>query len=261
MTYENILVERDGDVAILKVNRPKVLNALNDATIAELHAAVDELAADNSVKAVIFTGEGDRAFVAGADINELRALTSSMDALRKVTEGHQLLRKIENLTKPVIMAINGFALGGGTEIALAGDIRIAADTARMGLPEVSLGIFPGYGGTQRLPRLVGKSMAKMLILTGDHVTADEALRIGLVDKVVPAAELMDQVKDLARKIISKGPLAIALAKKSINEGMETDLDRGLAIEAAYSGIVMMTEDRVEGTDAFLEKRKPEWKGR
>ncbi|TAK29295.1 MAG: hypothetical protein EPO21_21735 [Chloroflexota bacterium] len=261
MTYENILVERDGNVAILKINRPKVLNAFNDATVLELTAAFDEFAADANVRAVVVTGAGDRAFIAGADINELRALKNSMDGLRKVSLGHQLLKKIESLPKPVIMAINGFALGGGTEFALAGDIRIAADTARLGLPEINLGIFPGMGGTQRLPRLVGKSIAKRMMFTGDHITADEALRIGMVDQVVPAAELMDTALTLARTIASKAPIAMALTKKAINEGMETDLDRGVEIESAYWGIAATTEDRVEGTSAFLEKRKAEWKGR
>ena len=260
MAYENILLERDANVAIIKVNRPKVLNALNDATIAELHAAVDELAVDREVRAVIITGEGEKAFIAGADINELNALKTAMATTRKLSEGQQLLKKIENLPKPVIIAINGFALGGGTEVALAGDIRIMADTARMGLPEINLGIFPGYGGTQRLPRLVGKSTAKMMIFTGDHVTADEALRIGLVDKVVPAAELMNTAKSLATKLASKAPIALALAKQAINEGMEADIDRGFVLESALSGIVMMTEDRIEGTCAFLEKRQPQWKG-
>lgn len=261
MPYENILVDREDGVGILTVNRPNVLNALNDATVAEIDAAFDEFGADEAVRAIIVTGAGEKAFVAGADINELRALKGAGDAIRKVTEGHRLLRKIENLNKPVIIAINGYALGGGTEIAMAGDIRIAADTARMGLPEVNLGIFPGYGGTQRLPRLVGSSMAKWLIFSGEHVTAEEALRIGLVDKVVPAAELMTFAKDFAKKLAAKAPVAVAMAKRAINDGLDVDIDRGLALETALSAIVQTTEDRVEGTSAFLEKRKPQWKGR
>lgn len=261
MAYENVLVDREENIGILTINRPQVLNALNDATVAEISAAFDEFAADPNVRAIVVTGAGEKAFVAGADINELRAITTSEGAIRKVNEGHALMRKIESLPKPVIMAINGYALGGGSELALAGDIRIAADTARMGLPEINLGIIPGYGGTQRMPRLVGKSRAKLMIFTGDHVTADEALRIGLVDKVVPAAELMAVAKDLAKKIASKAPVAIAMAKKAINEGVEADLDRGLAIEIGYGTVAQMTEDRVEGTSAFLEKRKPQWKGR
>ncbi len=261
MAYNNILVEREDNVAILTVNRPNVLNALNDATIAELSAAFDEFAADPDVRAVIVTGAGEKAFVAGADINELRAMKTSQDAIKKVSEGHALMRKMEKLPKPVIMAINGFALGGGSEIALSGDIRIAADTARMGLPEINLGIIPGYGGTQRMPRLVGKSRAKMMIFTGDHITADEAYRIGLVDKVVPAAELMPTAKELAKKLASKAPVAIAMAKKAINDGVDVDIDQAMSIEIAYGTVAQMSEDRVEGTSAFLEKRKPQWKGR
>lgn len=260
MAYQNILVDREDGVVIITVNRPNVLNALNDATIGELSAALADIAQDESAKVVVMTGAGDKAFVAGADINELRALKNSIESLRKTSFGGRLMRNIEKLPQPVIMAINGFALGGGTEIALAGDIRIAADTARLGVPEVNLGVFPSYGGTQRLPRVVGKSMAKLLMWTGDQVNAEEALRIGLVDKVVPAAELMTVVKDLAKKIAAKAPVAVRMIKVNVNEGMETDLDRGLAIELANSGITMATEDRVEGMTAFLEKRKPQWKG-
>ncbi|MCL5961085.1 MAG: enoyl-CoA hydratase-related protein, partial [Chloroflexi bacterium] len=176
-------------------------------------------------------------------------------------EGHDLLRKIEKLSKPVIMAINGFALGGGCEIAMAGDIRIAADNARIGLPEINLGLLPGYGGTQRMPRIVGKGMAKMLILTGDHIDAQEALRIGLVEKVVPAAELMDTARALAKKMAGKAPLALEAGKKMINVGMECDLDQALEYELALGTTVFFSEDRLEGTTAFLEKRKPVWKGR
>ncbi|MCL5265759.1 MAG: enoyl-CoA hydratase-related protein [Chloroflexi bacterium] len=261
MAYQNIIVEREDGVATLTVNRPNVLNALNDATVAELIAAFDELAGDEGVKVVIVTGAGEKAFVAGADINELRAMKTSQDAIDKVTKGHRLMRKIENLRQPVIMAINGYALGGGSELALAGDIRIAADTARMGLPEINLGMIPGFGGTQRLPRVVGKSTAKLMIFTGDHITADDAYRLGLVDKVGPAAELMTFVNDLAKKIASKAPIALAMAKKSVNEGVEVDIDRALAIETGYGTIAQMSEDRIEGTSAFLEKRRPQWKGR
>ncbi len=260
MSYENIIVEREDKIAVLTVNRPKVLNALNDATIAELDRAVDELAADDNVKAIVLTGAGDRAFVAGADINELQALRDAMDAYGKVSHGHDLLRKIEGLSKPVIIAINGFALGGGCEIAMAGDIRIAADTARLGVPEINLGLFPGYGGTQRLPRIVGKSLAKLMILGGDHIDAQEALRIGLVDKVVPAADLMATAKDLAKRLSSKAPIALKLAKQCVDVGMEMGLEQALAYERAQSAIVQSTQDRIEGTTAFLEKRKPQFRG-
>lgn len=261
MPYENILVDHEDDIAIVTVNRPKVLNALNDATVREITDAFEELGADSSVKAVIITGAGERGFVAGADINELATMKTSEDAINKVSLGHKMVRTIESIKQPVIAAINGFALGGGTELALAADIRIAAETAKMGLPEITLGIIPGYGGTQRAPRLIGKSRAKMLIMTGDMIGADEAYRIGLVDKVVPAAEVMATARELAKKLASRAPVALAMAKRAINDGMEADLERGLSIEIAYGTIAQMTEDRVEGTTAFLEKRKPEWKGR
>ncbi len=261
MDYQNITVEREENVAIVTVNRPAVLNALNDATIRELTAAFDEIGADENVKAVVVTGAGGKAFVAGADINELRALKTMDESYKKLKEGHDLLRKIERLPQPVIMAINGFALGGGCELAMSGDIRIAADTARIGLPEITLGILPGYGGTQRLPRLVGKSMAKLMMLTGDHIDAQEALRIGLVDKVVPAAELIPAVKALSQKLAGRAPVALRSGKNIVNVGMECDIDRGLDYEIAMGTTIFFTEDRLEGTTAFIEKRKPTWKGR
>ena len=260
MRYENILLEREENIGIITINRPKVLNALNEATLFELEAALDELAADKQVRAIIITGAGEKAFVAGADIGELQALPSPAAGLAKCQRGQSLLFKIENLPKPVIMAINGFALGGGCELAMAGDIRLAADTARLGQPEINLGIIPGYGGTQRLPRLVGKGMAKLLIFTGDMISAEEALRIGLVDKVVPATELMEAARGLARQLAAKAPVALALAKASINQGLEVDLERGCALEAANFAIICSTGDRLEGTSAFLEKRKPSFKG-
>jgi len=261
MPYENVLVEREGNIAILTINRPKLLNALNDATVAEIGAAIDELGADPNVGAVIITGAGERAFVSGADINELRAMSGAPQAEAKVAASQAVCNKVERLPKPVIAAINGFALGGGCELAMSCDIRIAADSARLGQPEINLGIIPGMGGTQRLPRLVGKGWAKYLDLSGEFIDADTALRIGLVEKVVPAAELLTAAKDLAGKLASKAPLAVAAVKKAINDGMEVDLDRGLAIEAAQFAIASVTEDRVEGTSAFLEKRKPRWKGK
>lgn len=261
MPYENILVEREENIALITINRPQVLNALNAPTIRELDAAIDELGADEGVRAIIITGAGERAFVSGADINELRALPGAVDAMHLSSRGQRVFSKIENSPKPVIAAINGYALGGGCELALACDIRIASDRARLGVPEINLGLIPGYGGTQRLARLLGRGMAKLLVLTGDHIDAQEALRVGLVEKVVPAAELMAQAKELALKLASKAPVAVDMGKRAVNQGSEVDLDRGQAIESSCIALCFSTEDRVEGTSAFLEKRKPLWKGR
>ncbi|MBI3969252.1 MAG: enoyl-CoA hydratase/isomerase family protein [Chloroflexi bacterium] len=261
MAYEVITLERDGQVAVLTVNRPKVLNALNAQVMSELDQAIDEIAADAGVRAVVITGAGDRSFVAGADISELRALPGATGALELSTRGHRILFKLERLPKPVIAAINGFALGGGLELALACDIRIAAETARVGVPEVNLGLIPGYGGTQRLPRLVGKGRAKLMVLTGDHVKAADAERYGLVEQVVPADQLMPTALELAKKLASKAPVAVAMGKRAVNEGVEVDLDRAATIEAQAMAICFATEDRIEGTSAFLEKRPAEWKGR
>jgi enoyl-CoA hydratase len=259
--YKNILVEREENYAIVTLNRPKMLNALNRALMAELDAAFDELAADESVRSILLTGAGERAFVAGADISEFNAIPSASVAAEFALRGQAVLNKIERLPKPVIAAINGFALGGGCELAMACDIRIAADTARLGQPEINLGIIPGYGGTQRLPRLVSKGTAKLLCLTGDHITADEALRIGLVDKIVPAADLLVEAKALAAKLAGKAPIAVAAIKHAINVGTEGTLADGLVLEAAQFGLVFATGDRVEGVNAFLEKRQPTWKGK
>ena len=261
MEYENILVTREGNIAIVTFNHPKVLNALDHATMTDLSAVIDELDQDNSVRCIILTGAGEKAFVAGADINELRAIASAAEGADFATRGQNIFFKIENLSKPVIAAINGYALGGGCELAMACDIRIAADHAKLGQPEINLGIIPGYGGTQRLPRLVGKGRAKWLILTGDMISAQEALRIGLVDLVVPAAELMNAATELACKIASKAPLAVAWAKRSINVGSETDLVTACAYEACQFGLICGTEDRIEGTTAFLEKRPAQFKGK
>jgi enoyl-CoA hydratase len=261
MEYQSIVVTREERIAILTFNRPKVLNALSHATMGELTAAVDELGQDPNVRCIILTGAGDKAFVAGADINELRAISSAADGAAFATRGQDTFFKIENLDKPVIAAINGYALGGGCELAMACDIRVAADSAKLGQPEINLGIIPGYGGTQRLPRLVGKGRAKWLILTGDLITAQEALRIGLVDIVVPAAQLMDRARELAETIAAKAPLAVAWAKRSINIGSETDLVTACAYEASQFGLVCGTEDRIEGTSAFLEKRSPQFQGK
>lgn len=260
MEYENILVEREDAIAVVTVNRPRVLNTLNRATIVELTSAIDELGADREVRAIIITGAGDRAFVAGADINEIREL-NALEAVEFSEQGQALMFRIEELPKPVIAAINGFALGGGCELALACDIRIAAEGARLGQPEINLGVIPGYGGTQRLPREVGRGKAMELILTGEMIEAQEALRIGLVEQVVPPERLLEEAKALARKIAGKGAIAIKLAKRCINQGLETDLRSGCALESLQFGAVCTTEDKLEGTTAFLEKRKPEFKGR
>lgn len=259
--YENLTVERKGAVGIITVNRPKSLNALSRATVAELAAAIEELNADDAIRAIVLTGAGEKAFVAGADISEFNALRSAEEAAEYARAGQAVLNRIERLPKPVIAAINGYALGGGCELAMACDIRIAADIARLGQPEINLGIIPGYGGTQRLTRLVGKGMAKLLVLGGDPITAQEAQHIGLVDMVVPAAELMPKAMELAEKLAAKAPVALRLCKQAINEGAESSLAAGLDHEAALFGVVFDTEDRVEGVSAFLEKRKPAWKGR
>jgi enoyl-CoA hydratase len=258
MSYDNVKLELAAPVAVVTIDRPKVLNALNDATIAELSSVFDELATHDDILVIILTGGGDKAFVAGADIGEL-ARCDVQGGITKSQRGMDLFFKMENLPKPIIGAINGFALGGGCEIAMACDFRVAADTAQLGQPEATLGIIPGYGGTQRLPRLVGAGMAKKLLYTGDRVKADEALRIGLVDEVVPAAELMDHCRKLAERISHRGPLAIATVKKAVNFGLNVDLPSGCDFEAAHFGAVCGSEDQKEGCNAFLEKRKPNFK--
>ena len=261
MDYQNIIVTREENLAFVTFNRPKVLNALNHDTMVELSVAIDELGADPNVRCIVLTGAGEKAFVAGADINELRAIPDAAHGAEFAAWGQAILFKMENLGKTVIAAINGYALGGGCELAMACDIRIAADTASLGQPEINLGLIPGYGGTQRLPRLVGKGRAKLLILSGDRIPAQEALRIGLVDIVVPAAELMNKARELARKIASKGPLAVAYAKSCVNVGAETDLATACAYEISQFGLACGTEDRAEGTAAFLEKRPAQFKGK
>jgi enoyl-CoA hydratase len=261
MTYQNILVERKERMAIITLNRPQVLNALSQATVDELDAAIEKLGADEGVRAIIITGAGDKAFAAGADIKELHDLSSANEAAEFIGRRHRFLFKLARLSKPVIAALNGFTLGGGCELAMACDIRIAAETARLGQPEINVGMIPGTGGTQRMLRLVGPGMAKYLILTGDHISAQEALRIGLVEKVVPLETLMDEAKALATKLAAKPPKAIALAKQAIAMGMEAGLEESCAHEVALFGLVCATEDRLEGTSAFLEKRQPEFKGK
>jgi enoyl-CoA hydratase len=260
MSFENLLLDRDGAVALLTINRPQVLNALNTPTIDELRRAVLELKHDAAVRAIVVTGAGEKAFVAGADINEL-AVQRPAQGKEHALRGQHVFDLIDNLGKPVIAAINGYALGGGCELAMACTLRIAASTARIGQPEINLGLIPGYAGTQRLSRLVGKGVALDLLLTGRQITADEALRIGLVNRVVPAESLLAEAKTLARELASKAPIAMQYIIESVNRGLEVSFDKAQFLEATLFGLVASTEDMREGTSAFLEKRKADFKGK
>jgi enoyl-CoA hydratase len=261
MAYENILLERSEAIAQITLNRPKVLNALNRALFIELDTALDEIVADDAVRAVILTGSGEKAFAAGADIQEL-ARVDGVAGQKLALDGQRVFSKLENrLGKPVIAAINGFALGGGCELAMSATIRIASENAKLGQPEVKLGLLPGYGGSQRLPRLVGKGAALKLILTGEMIPAVEALRIGLVDEVVPAADLLPRARAIAAAIASMAPVAVRQSIAAVNAGYDLPLEQALAYEAALFGVCCATEDKAEGTAAFLEKRAPAWKGK
>lgn len=260
MAYETLLVQRSDVYAVVTLNRPKVMNALNRALFSELDDAFNSLANDPAVRAIIVTGAGEKAFAAGADIREMAAL-SAFEGQQTALRGQDVFRKIETCGKPVIAAIQGFALGGGCELAMACTIRIASEQARLGQPEVKLGLIPGYGGTQRLPRLVGKGAALKLLLTGDMVNAEEAFRIGLVDEVVPAEALMARAETLARTIAQQAPLAVAACLRSVESGYDLPIEAGLELEASIFGLACATEDKVEGTSAFLEKRAPAWRGR
>jgi len=257
---ENVILEKDGPIAIVTINRPKALNALNAATLAELEQVFAALAADGEISVVILTGAGEKAFVAGADIAFMQNLTA-LAAREFALLGQAVFNKIENLPQPVIAAVNGFALGGGCELAMACDLRLASDTARFGQPEVGLGVPPGFAGTQRLPRLVGKGRAKELLYSGEMIDAAEAYRIGLVNRVCPAADLLETGKALARKIASKGPVAVRLTKSAVNQGLEMDAERAMAYEAEVFGLAFATADQKEGMAAFLEKRKAEFRGK
>jgi enoyl-CoA hydratase/carnithine racemase len=259
-TLANVAYEKKGAAAYVTVNRPKVLNALNTPTWADLRTAFEDARDDAAVLGVILTGAGDKAFIAGADIGEL-AHATAIDAEQSSRFGQGVLELIENLGKPVIAAINGFALGGGCETAMACTIRIAVESAKFGQPEVKLGLLPGGGGTQRLPRLVGKGRALQLILSGEMISAQEAYRIGLVNEVVPAANLITRAEAILKKIASNAPIAVKFALEAANKGVETSQAEGLLLEASYFGLCAATEDKNEGTTAFLEKRTPQFHGR
>jgi enoyl-CoA hydratase/carnithine racemase len=259
-TLANVLYEKKDAIAYVTVNRPKVLNALNTPTWKDLRTAFEDARDDATVRGVILTGAGNKAFIAGADISEL-AHAAAVDAQRSSRFGQEVLDLIENLGKPVVAAINGFALGGGCETAMACTIRIAVDTAKFGQPEVTLGLVPGGGGTQRLPRLVGKGRALQLILSGDIISAPEAYRIGLVNEVVPAAELIARAEAILKKIASNAPVAVKFSLEAVNKGLETSQGEGILLEASYFGLCAATEDKKEGTSAFLEKRAPQFHGR
>ena len=253
MEFKNIILEKEGHLAIVTINRPKALNALNSETLKDLNVVLDDLEKDNNIYTVILTGSGEKAFVAGADISEMKDL-SEEEGKKFGLLGNEVFRRLEKLDKPVIAAISGFALGGGCELAMACDIRIASEKARFAQPEAGLGITPGFGGTQRLPRLVGEGKAKELIYTCAMVKADEALRIGLVNKVVPLESLMDEAKAMANAIMANAPIAVKLCKDAINRGMQVDIDNAIEIEAEDFGKCFATEDQKEGMTAFIEKR-------
>lgn len=260
MDYQFILYEISESIATITINRPEVRNALTQALMEELADAIDQADEDPEVRVLILTGAGEKAFVGGADINEVGARTTSTELGPKSRKRRSVYTKLEHLSKPSIAAVNGFALGGGCEMALSCTLRIAADTARFGQPEINLGIIPGLGGTQRLVRLVGKGNAMEMILTGDLIRADHALRIGLVNRVVPADQLMAEARGLAEKLAAKAPLALRAAKDAVDYGAEMSLDVALEFENRLFAIVSGSEDRAEGVAAFLEKRQPEWKG-
>jgi len=260
MTFENLRYETRDRIAYITIDRPKVLNALNMATMSELRAAFTHAQEDSAVRVVILTGAGEKSFVAGADIGELQK-NNPIEAKQYTHRGQAVLDLIENLGKPVIACINGFALGGGCELAMACTMRLASETARLGQPEVKLGIIPGYGGTQRLPRLVGKGIAMQLLLTGEMISAQEAYRVGLVNEVVPAAQLIGRAEAIARAIIKNAPLAIQYCLEAVNHGSEMTLQEGLYLEATLFAVCCATEDKKEGTIAFLEKRAANFVGK
>jgi enoyl-CoA hydratase len=259
MPFKYLTLEIADRVAILWINRPDKLNALNDATIAELGQAIDQIRIDDAIGGVLVTGKG-RAFVAGADISELSSQTPTL-AKARARAGQEVFRRFETCPKPVIAVVNGFALGGGCELAMACHVRIASDVAKFGQPESKLGLLPGFGGSQRLSRLVGKGRAMQLLMTGEMIDAAEAYRIGLVNKVVPAGELMSTANEMMKQILANGPLAVALCIEAVDRGLEMSLDEGLILEANHFGLLAATEDSREGTRAFLDKRPAAFKGK
>ncbi|MDA8403837.1 MAG: enoyl-CoA hydratase-related protein [Desulfobacteraceae bacterium] len=259
MAYNHIILETDGPVATITLNRPKSLNALNTEVLNELFQAAEAVEADASVRVLILTGSGGKAFAAGADITELAEL-NTLQGKAFAAGGHKTMRRFQTLPIPVIAAVNGFALGGGLELALSCDFIYASENAKFGLPEITLGLIPGFGGTQRLSRIIGKNMAKEMIFTGKTITAAEALGLGIVNQVVPAGELMESALKTARAIAAKGGVSLCMAKQAINQGMDVDLAAGCQMEIDAFAICMASQDAKEGTHAFLEKRKPEFKG-
>ena len=252
----NVLLEKKGNIAVATINRPKALNALNSAVVADLDEMIVQIMADEEIRALVITGSGEKAFVAGADIGEMSTLTKAEgEAFGKL--GNDVFRRLEKLPIPTIAAVNGFALGGGCELSMSCDIRIGADTAVFGQPETGLGITPGFGGTQRLARLVGPGMAKQLIYTAKNIKADEALRIGLVNAVYPAEELMPAAEKMASTIAKNAPIAVRACKKAINDGLQVDMDKAVVIEEELFGSCFQSADQIEGMSAFLEKRKHE----
>jgi enoyl-CoA hydratase len=260
LTLTNVLYEKKGAIAYVTVNRPKVLNALNTPTWKDLRTAFEDARDDTAIRGVILTGAGNKAFIAGADISEL-AHATPVEAQQSSRFGQEVLDLIENLGKPVVAAVNGFALGGGCETAMACTIRIAVESAKFGQPEVKLGLLPGGGGTQRLPRLVGKGRALQLILSGEMITAQEAYRIGLVNEIVPATDLITRAEAILKQIAANAPIAVKFALEAVNKGLEASQDECLLLEASYFGLCAATEDKKEGTSAFLEKRAPQFHGR
>ncbi len=260
MDKEYVRLQVEEGIAIVTIDNPSALNALNAPTLTQLDQVFDKLAADPEVKAIIITGGGEKSFVAGADITEFLQVKGK-EAVAFMARGQRIFDKIEAFDRPVVAAVNGFALGGGNELAMSCDIRIAAENAVFGQPEVTLGLIPGYGGTQRLPRLVGPGKAKEMIYADERINAQEAFRIGLVERVVPKGQAVEEAKKLLKKIITKGPVAIKMAKKAINEGLEMSLRAGLDLEASCQGVCFGTEDKDEGAKAFLEKRKANFKGK
>jgi enoyl-CoA hydratase len=260
MPLENLKFEKKNNIAYVTIDRPKVLNALNMATMEELREVFTDLAADRDTRVVILTGGGEKSFVAGADINEL-ARNNPVEAKTYTHRGQAVLDLIENLGKPVIACINGFALGGGCEIAMACTMRLASENAKLGQPEVKLGIIPGYGGTQRLPRLVGTGLAMQILLSGEMISAQEAHRIGLVNEVVPQDRLIARAEEIAQKIMANAPLAVQYCMEAVNQGMNTSLEEGLFLEATLFSVCCASEDKKEGTTAFLAKRPANFQGK